>query len=64
MRGSSDAHQAFAEQAALGETRERIEVRQEADFVFLVKVLQCERQVGDQLAQHARLLVTDRTDVV
>ena len=58
------AHQALAEQAALGETRQRIEVRQEADFVFLVQVLQRERQVRDQLAQHARLFVADRADVV
>ena len=36
------AHQAFTEQAALGEARERIEVRQEAHFVFLVEVLQGE----------------------
>ena len=57
-------HQAFAEQAALGEASQRIEVRQEADLVFLVEVLQRERQVRDQLAQHARLLVTDRAHVV
>ena len=63
MRGSG-AHQPFAEQSALGETGERIEIRQEADFVFLVQVLQRERQIRDQLAQHARFLVAHRAHVV
>ena len=58
------AHQAFAEQAALGQAGERVEIRQEADFVFLVHVLQREGQVRHQFAQHARFLVAHGADVV
>src|SRR5688500_979787 len=56
-------HQALAEKPAFGETGQRIEIGQKTDFVFLVEVLQGEREVRDQLAQHARLFVSDRADV-
>ena len=53
------ARQPLAEEGALGESGHRIEVREEADRVLLVQVLQREGQVGGDLLQHPHLLLAE-----
>jgi len=51
--------QALAEQRALGEARQRLEIGQKVDRVPLVKVLQGEGQVGGDLLEQQQFILTN-----